>query len=125
MNRSMGERVLGATLPYVDGWNAWFAWYGNSAAGLRPMLERLDAACEAAGRDPATLERTVAVHVAAPGAGGRVPGVGVPGAGGRAAGRNGLVEGETGFNRRPSVGVGQFFVFFLCISVSNVEGKAG
>ncbi len=71
---SMGERVLAATLPYVDAWNAWYAWYGNNVSGLRPMLERLDAACEAVGREPETLERTVAVHVAAPGSGGRVYG---------------------------------------------------
>jgi len=71
---SMGERVLAATLPWVDAWNSWFAWYGNTVAGLRDLLARLDGACERAGRDPATLQRTVAVHVAAPGARGRVYG---------------------------------------------------
>lgn len=69
---SIGPRVLAATLPHVAAWNAWFAWYGNSVDGARAMLSEIDEACERAGRDPRTLERTLAVHVAAPGATGRV-----------------------------------------------------
>lgn len=68
---SMGERMLEITLPYVDAWNAWFDWFGNTPAGLRPILERLDAACRAIGRDPATLLRTAALMVRMPGAIGR------------------------------------------------------
>lgn len=41
------------------------------------MLEKLDAACEDAGRDPASLQRTAAVMVDIPGAYGR-PGQAVP-----------------------------------------------
>lgn len=58
---SMGPRVLAATLPHVDMWNAWFAWYDNTRDGLVAMLGDIDAACVVAGRDPATLQRTVAV----------------------------------------------------------------
>jgi alkanesulfonate monooxygenase SsuD/methylene tetrahydromethanopterin reductase-like flavin-dependent oxidoreductase (luciferase family) len=68
---SMGERMLAITLPHVTAWNAWFSWYGNSVAGYRPLRDRIDAACRAAGRDPATLERTLAVFVAFDGAQGR------------------------------------------------------
>jgi alkanesulfonate monooxygenase SsuD/methylene tetrahydromethanopterin reductase-like flavin-dependent oxidoreductase (luciferase family) len=60
---SMGERMLRITLPHVDLWNAWFDWYGNDPANLPPLLAKVDAACEAVGRDPATLGRTVAVLV--------------------------------------------------------------
>jgi alkanesulfonate monooxygenase SsuD/methylene tetrahydromethanopterin reductase-like flavin-dependent oxidoreductase (luciferase family) len=65
---SMGERMLSITLPWVQSWNAWFTWFGNSPEGYRPLRDQVDAACRAAGRDPATLERTVAVLVALPGA---------------------------------------------------------
>jgi alkanesulfonate monooxygenase SsuD/methylene tetrahydromethanopterin reductase-like flavin-dependent oxidoreductase (luciferase family) len=65
---SIGERMLAITLPWVQSWNAWFTWFGNSPEGYRPIRDQVDAACRAAGRDPATLERTVAVLVKFPGA---------------------------------------------------------
>jgi len=65
---SIGERMLSITLPHVQSWNAWFTWFGNSPEGYRPIRDQVDVACEAAGRDPATLERTVAVLVSLPGA---------------------------------------------------------
>lgn len=68
---SMGERMLAITLPHVDAWNAWFDWFGNTPDGLRPILDRLDDACRAVGRDPATLLRTAALFVRMPGATGR------------------------------------------------------
>ncbi len=68
---SEGPRVLGITLPHVDAWNAWFTWFGNTPDGYRPMRERIDDACRAAGRDPTTVARTVALFVAFPGAVGR------------------------------------------------------
>ena len=58
-----GDRLLAATLPHVDEWNAWFNRFGNRAEGLPALFERVDAACERAGRDPATLERSVCVLV--------------------------------------------------------------
>jgi alkanesulfonate monooxygenase SsuD/methylene tetrahydromethanopterin reductase-like flavin-dependent oxidoreductase (luciferase family) len=67
---SIGERMLSITLPHVQSWNAWFTWFGNSPEGYRAIRDQVDVACQAAGRDPATLERTVAVLVALPGAGG-------------------------------------------------------
>jgi alkanesulfonate monooxygenase SsuD/methylene tetrahydromethanopterin reductase-like flavin-dependent oxidoreductase (luciferase family) len=71
---SQGPRVLAATLPHVDMWNAWHAWYGNTPKGLSSMLEWLDDQCRAVGRDPMTLERTVAIMVRAPGGTGRIYG---------------------------------------------------
>ncbi|HEX2221970.1 MAG TPA: LLM class flavin-dependent oxidoreductase [Candidatus Limnocylindria bacterium] len=68
---SMGERMLRITLPHVAAWNAWFTWFGNAPQGYRSLRERVDAACRDVGRDPATLERTVALFVAFPGAVGR------------------------------------------------------
>ncbi len=68
---SMGERMLRITLPYVELWNAWFDWFENDPSKLPPLLARIDAACEAVGRDPATLGRTVAVLVRCAGGRGR------------------------------------------------------
>lgn len=68
---SEGPRMLAITLPHVDAWNAWFAWFGNSPDGYRPLRARIDEACRAAGRDPSEVRRTVALLVAFPGARGR------------------------------------------------------
>ena len=58
-----GPRMLDLTARYADGWNTWFSSTGNTVEGLLPLLAKVDAACEAAGRDPATLERSAAVIV--------------------------------------------------------------
>lgn len=68
---SEGPRMLGITLPHVQAWNAWFTWFGNSPDGYRPMRQRIDEACRAAGRDQSEVERTLALFVAFPGAQGR------------------------------------------------------
>ena len=59
--------MLGITLPHVQAWNAWFAWFDNRhRAATGELRERIDAACRAAGRDPAEVERTAALFVAFP-----------------------------------------------------------
>src|SRR5688572_21732092 len=60
---STGDRVLAATLPHVDTWNTWFDWYGNTPEGFETRLREIDAACERAGRDPASIERSACVLV--------------------------------------------------------------
>lgn len=65
---SDGPRVLRATLPHVDGWNAWHARYNNTVEGARALLGRIDEACHDVGREPATLDRSLTVFVGAPGA---------------------------------------------------------
>ena len=60
---SAGPRMLDLTAHHADGWNTWFSSTGNRVEGLLPLLEKVDAACEAAGRIPATLERSAAVIV--------------------------------------------------------------
>jgi len=66
---SEGPRMLAITLPHVQSWNAWFEWFGNGPQGYRELRGRIDEACRAAGRDPAEVERTVALYVAMPGIG--------------------------------------------------------
>jgi alkanesulfonate monooxygenase SsuD/methylene tetrahydromethanopterin reductase-like flavin-dependent oxidoreductase (luciferase family) len=60
---SAGPRMLDLTARHADGWNTWFSSTGNRVEGLLPLLAKVDAACEAAGRDPSTLERSAAVIV--------------------------------------------------------------
>jgi alkanesulfonate monooxygenase SsuD/methylene tetrahydromethanopterin reductase-like flavin-dependent oxidoreductase (luciferase family) len=60
---STGPRVLAATLPWVDTWNTWFDWYGNTAEGFAKGNAEIDAASRAAGRDPAEVERSACVLV--------------------------------------------------------------
>ena len=62
-----GPRMLRLTMEYADQWNAWIGYERSTPEALKPILERIDAACEKHGRDPATLERTVTVGVKLPG----------------------------------------------------------
>ncbi len=71
---STGPRMLEIAVPQVDAWNAWFDAYGNRPAGIGALRDRVDAAARAAGRDPAAIERTVAVLIRLPGGRGRVQG---------------------------------------------------
>ena len=68
---SVGERMLGITLPYVAAWNVWHTDTNNSPAGVAPLRARVDEACARVGRDPATLEATAAVLVQMRGGKGR------------------------------------------------------
>jgi len=68
---SLGERMLGITLPYVKAWNVWHTDTGNSPAGIAPLQARVEAACAKVGRDPATIEATAVVFVRLPGGTGR------------------------------------------------------
>jgi alkanesulfonate monooxygenase SsuD/methylene tetrahydromethanopterin reductase-like flavin-dependent oxidoreductase (luciferase family) len=67
---SQGEQILHRTLPHVDYWNGWYAWNGNTVEGYRPLRELVDRACREAGRDPAEVQRTMAVDVHMPGSDG-------------------------------------------------------
>lgn len=71
---STGPRVLRATLPHVDMWNAWHAWYHNTPDGFNDGNDQIDQICREVGRDPSTIERTAAIMVQAPGGTGRIYG---------------------------------------------------
>jgi probable F420-dependent oxidoreductase len=61
---SVGERVLRATLPYIDAWNCWYAWFGNTPAGFVAMNDRITKLTGECGRDPDEVTRTATVFVA-------------------------------------------------------------
>jgi alkanesulfonate monooxygenase SsuD/methylene tetrahydromethanopterin reductase-like flavin-dependent oxidoreductase (luciferase family) len=70
---STGPRVLAATLPHVDVWNTWYDLFANTPEGFARERRTIDGACERAGRDPATLERSACVLVRFPGGAGERP----------------------------------------------------
>jgi alkanesulfonate monooxygenase SsuD/methylene tetrahydromethanopterin reductase-like flavin-dependent oxidoreductase (luciferase family) len=52
---SSGDRMLGLIAKYADAWNT--VWH-NDPEVVKPRMEKVDAACKAAGRDPKSLIRT-------------------------------------------------------------------
>ena len=63
---STGEKMLGLTARYADQWNVWLAFGNNHPDEIPPVRERVDAACAAARRDPATLARSATVLIDLP-----------------------------------------------------------
>jgi probable F420-dependent oxidoreductase len=60
---STGERVLRAALPWVDAWNTWFDWYGNTPEGFAARNSEIDRHVAAAGREPGDVERSACLMV--------------------------------------------------------------
>jgi probable F420-dependent oxidoreductase len=60
---STAPRMLDLLARYGDAWNVWWTNTGNRAAGVPDTAAKVDAACIAAGRDPLTVAKTVAVLV--------------------------------------------------------------
>lgn len=58
-----GKRMLGLTAKYADHWNTWFSQTKNDLDNLKALMKRVDAACEAVGRDPRSLTRSSAVKI--------------------------------------------------------------
>ena len=74
-----GPRQLAATLPYVDSWNTWWDWYGNTAEGFAARNAEVSAAAQSIGRDPGEIERSACVLVSLEADSGQRPGSdGVP-----------------------------------------------
>ena len=59
--------MMRLTAQYADMWNGYYDDTMNRATGVAPLRERIDAACNAAGRDPATLARTASMQIVYPG----------------------------------------------------------
>jgi alkanesulfonate monooxygenase SsuD/methylene tetrahydromethanopterin reductase-like flavin-dependent oxidoreductase (luciferase family) len=71
---SIGPRMLHSTMAHADAWNCWFMDIDNRPEGVPAVRAVVDEACRALGRDPADVERTVAVLVHLPGGTGRLAG---------------------------------------------------
>ncbi|HEU5422019.1 MAG TPA: LLM class flavin-dependent oxidoreductase [Nitrolancea sp.] len=61
--RVTSPRMLRLCVEYADIWNEWVVFGNSHPEAVRPQLQALDEACEAAGRDPKTLARSIAVMV--------------------------------------------------------------
>jgi alkanesulfonate monooxygenase SsuD/methylene tetrahydromethanopterin reductase-like flavin-dependent oxidoreductase (luciferase family) len=59
-----GPRMLRLTARYADAWNT--AWFGHPDDRLRRRVADLETALDAEGREPATLRRTVGMHIVDP-----------------------------------------------------------
>jgi probable F420-dependent oxidoreductase len=60
---SNGDRVLRAALPHVDGWNTWYADYGNTPDGFRTLNERVTGLAQDAGRASSDVARSACALV--------------------------------------------------------------
>jgi alkanesulfonate monooxygenase SsuD/methylene tetrahydromethanopterin reductase-like flavin-dependent oxidoreductase (luciferase family) len=58
------DRMLQLAAAWADAWNT--AWFGAVDDRLRSHLDGLRAACDAAGRDPTTIRRTVGIRLHEP-----------------------------------------------------------
>jgi alkanesulfonate monooxygenase SsuD/methylene tetrahydromethanopterin reductase-like flavin-dependent oxidoreductase (luciferase family) len=55
--------MLAITLPHVQRWNTWWEDYGNSPEGFAALDARIGEAARAAGRHPASIDRSACVLV--------------------------------------------------------------
>ncbi len=69
---SNGPKMLSIALDKATYWNSWFDGWDNNATGLKRLLGEIDQACKAAGKDPATLIRTICPFVRMSGGSGRL-----------------------------------------------------
>jgi alkanesulfonate monooxygenase SsuD/methylene tetrahydromethanopterin reductase-like flavin-dependent oxidoreductase (luciferase family) len=60
---TLGERMLDATIPYVDAWNIWYEWYGNTPDGFAAANTIVNERAGLLGRDPRTILRSACVLV--------------------------------------------------------------
>jgi alkanesulfonate monooxygenase SsuD/methylene tetrahydromethanopterin reductase-like flavin-dependent oxidoreductase (luciferase family) len=70
----VGPRMQRLAVEYGDGWSCWLAFEDSRVENFTPRLEKINAACERLGRDPATMRSSVTVGVTAPGIEGLAPG---------------------------------------------------
>jgi alkanesulfonate monooxygenase SsuD/methylene tetrahydromethanopterin reductase-like flavin-dependent oxidoreductase (luciferase family) len=55
--------TLEVAIPYVDVWNTWYEWYGNTPDGFATASRRVDEIARRAGRDPHAILRSACVLV--------------------------------------------------------------
>src|SRR6185312_13529658 len=55
--------TLERAIPYVDAWNTWYEWYGNTPDGFAAANRRVDEIARRAGRDPDAILRSACVLV--------------------------------------------------------------
>jgi alkanesulfonate monooxygenase SsuD/methylene tetrahydromethanopterin reductase-like flavin-dependent oxidoreductase (luciferase family) len=61
---AIGRRTVEGAIPYVDAWNTWYEWYGNTPDGFAAANGRIDEIAQRAGREPQAILRSACVFVA-------------------------------------------------------------
>jgi probable F420-dependent oxidoreductase len=56
-------QTLETAIPYVEAWNTWYEWYGNTPAGFAAANRRIDEIVERSGRDRRAVLRSACVLV--------------------------------------------------------------
>lgn len=56
-------QILDIAIPYVDAWNTWYEWYGNTPDGFAAATRRVDEIARRAGREPHEILRSACVLV--------------------------------------------------------------
>ena len=56
-------QTLEVAIPYVDAWNTWYEWYGNTPDGFAAASRRVDEIARRAGREPDAILRSACVLV--------------------------------------------------------------
>lgn len=56
-------QILDVAIPYVDAWNTWYEWYGNTPDGFAAATRRVDEIARRAGREPHEILRSACVLV--------------------------------------------------------------
>jgi alkanesulfonate monooxygenase SsuD/methylene tetrahydromethanopterin reductase-like flavin-dependent oxidoreductase (luciferase family) len=59
---STGPRVLRASLPWVNSWNAWGPWCGNDPDGFTRASEEVSVLARGVGRNPGEVSRSICVY---------------------------------------------------------------
>ena len=60
---TLGVQMLDVTIPYVDAWNIWYEWYGNTPEGFAEANTIVDERARLVGRDPRAILRSACVLV--------------------------------------------------------------
>ncbi len=117
-----GPRMLGLTARHADLWNAWLTWGRSWPDAVPPLREVVDAACREAGRDPATLKRTVSLLAVVPGVRARLVSTSPTGGGEPLAGSpEEIAEALRGFARE---GIDHVQIVHAPNTVAGIEGFA-
>ena len=117
-----GPRMLDLTARYADLWNGWLVWSRSWPDTIPPLRERIDAACVAAGRSPATLGRTVALLARVPGLQARLVSTAPDGGGDPLQGSaEEIAEALRGFARE---GIDEVQIIHSPNTVQGIEGFA-
>lgn len=115
---SNGERMLAIALPHVQAWNSWYSGFGNRLEDAPALLAQIDRAAVSAGRDPADIQKSLALRVDMPGRSGARDADGYSGYSAASGGPEQLAEVFRGF---AAIGVAELQLVLDPITAASIE----